>query len=227
MQRGAAWEQAAARVRESYPSAILDPRARSFDARVDELTEAAPPGAIPVGYSFGGRLALHAALRNPGRFAALVLVGATPGIEDPQERERRRLEDEELARWIEATPIEEVVERWERLPVFATQPSTVVHRQRAGRLTHDPGELAELLRSGGQGALEPVWSQLPELELPVLCMAGELDERYRVEARQMAQLIPRGQVELIPRAGHAPQLERPAQTAAALLTFLERVLAPL
>src|SRR5437016_5878648 len=79
--------------------------------------EAARPGTVPVGYSMGARLVLHRAVREPERFAALATVGARAGIDDPDERERRRAGDEELAAWMERSTIEEVVARWERLPV--------------------------------------------------------------------------------------------------------------
>ena len=64
------------------------------------LVEAGGPG-VYVGYSMGGRLALHAALAAPSSVLALVLVGATAGIEDPAERAARRAADEELAASIE------------------------------------------------------------------------------------------------------------------------------
>ena len=38
----------------------------------------------------GGRIALHAALALPERVERLVLIGASPGIADPAEREARR-----------------------------------------------------------------------------------------------------------------------------------------
>lgn len=227
MQRGASWEQVAAKVRERYPSLLLDPRGRTFDERVEELGATAPEGSVAVGYSLGGRVVLHAALREPRRYRALVLVGTTPGIEQGEEREQRRRSDEELAGWIEQSPIEDVVDHWEKLRVFATQETTLVRSQRAARLTHDPGELASLIRTGGQGVLEPVWGRLRELPQPVLCLAGELDERYRREAGRMARLLPRGSVALVARAGHAAHLERPGETADAILHFLEHELAAL
>jgi 2-succinyl-6-hydroxy-2,4-cyclohexadiene-1-carboxylate synthase len=227
MQRGASWEQVAAKVRERYPSLLFDPRGRTFEDRVHELGDVTPEGAVAVGYSLGGRVVLHAALLEPNRYRGLVLVGTTPGIDDHAERVRRRATDEEFASWIEQTPIEDVVDRWEKQQVFATQESTLVRAQRAGRLTHDPGELASLLRTGGQGSLEPAWGRLGELSQPVLCLAGELDQRYRREARRMARLLPRGSVALVQRAGHAAHLERPGETAQAILDFLERELAAL
>jgi pimeloyl-ACP methyl ester carboxylesterase len=114
-----------------------------------------------------------------------------------------------------------VVERWERQPVFATQSPELVAAQRPGRLSHDPAELARLLRTAGQGAMPPVWDRLPELELPVLCMAGALDETYVAAARRMASLLPGGTMRTVPGAGHAPQLEKPDAVAAELRAFLD------
>lgn len=207
MQRGDAWAGVAERLGERYPSVLLE-----------HAAEEAPAGAVVVGYSMGGRIALHAALADPRRWRALVLVGVSAGVDDP---EARRAADEELATWIERHSIEEVVERWERLPVFATQPQALVDAQRAGRLSHDPVELARLLREAGQGTRPPVWDRLPKLSLPVLCIAGALDETYVAAGRRMASLLPNGTFRTIPGCGHAPQLETPGAVAAELLAFLD------
>src|SRR5919106_2422149 len=97
MQRGDAWAEVADRLGERYPSILLDC-----------ADEEVPRRAIPVGYSMGGRIALHRALAEPDRWPSLVLVGVSAGVDDPAER---RAADEELAAWIEQRPIEEVVER--------------------------------------------------------------------------------------------------------------------
>jgi len=207
MQRGDAWAAVADRLGESYPSVLLD--------RADERPD---PGTVPVGYSMGGRFALHLALRKPERWPALALVGVSAGVDDPDARKRN---DEALADWIEAHSIEEVVERWENSPVFASQSPKLRASQRPGRLSHDPVHLARLLRGCGQGAMPPVWDRLPELELPVLCIAGALDETYVAAGERMASLLPHGSFRTIPGTGHAPQLEDPDAVAAALGEFLD------
>jgi 2-succinyl-6-hydroxy-2,4-cyclohexadiene-1-carboxylate synthase len=222
MQRGDAWAPVTDVVGERYPSACLDFRTHSFEARLRELREAAPAGSVVVGYSMGGRLALHLAVREPERWAGLVTVGASPGIDDPDERRRRWAADEELASWIERTPIEDVVARWERLPVFEGQSEELVERQRPGRLAHDPRLLARLLRSAGQGALPPVFDDLARLPMPVLALAGERDERYLRAARRIALLAPRGKALPVPGAGHAAHLERPGEVARLLLELLDQ-----
>jgi 2-succinyl-6-hydroxy-2,4-cyclohexadiene-1-carboxylate synthase len=221
MQRGEAWEPVAARLGASYRSNCLDFSTWTFEERIGEVLNATEPGGALVGYSMGGRLALHAALCDPPRFSALVLVGVTAGIENQREREERRRSDESLAEWMERRSIEEVVDRWEHQPVFATQSATVREGQRPGRLSHDPARLAGLLRSAGQGASPPVWERLGTLSCPVLLTAGEQDRRYATAARRMAEHIEVARVRLVSDAGHAPQLEAPDEFARLLREFLD------
>lgn len=206
MQRAEAWQPVAERLAQRYRVRCVDFATWTFEERLGEL----PSGGVLVGYSMGGRIALHAALREPAKWSALALIGVSAGVEDREERLRS---DEELAGWIEKSSIEEVVERWEHLPVFASQSDELRGTQRAGRLSHDPRLLAQLLRSAGQGATPPVWDRLHELRCPVLLIAGELDQRYAEAAERMADLIPDARVRIVQGAGHAPQLERPELVA--------------
>src|SRR6266516_7144393 len=77
--------------------------------------------AIILGYSMGGRIALFTALS--GFFRVLILESASPGLEDPAEREERRTSDEALAASIEREGIPVFIERCVLLPLFASQSS--------------------------------------------------------------------------------------------------------
>lgn len=217
MQHADTWSPIAAAVAERYPVRLVDFETWTFEGRIAEIRG---DGCVVVGYSMGGRLALHAALASP--FAGLVVVGSSAGIDDPDERRRRREADSELADWIEAHSIDKVVERWERNPVFASQSPELVDAQRAGRLEHDPVLLARLLRSAGQGALPPIWDYLFEIQAPVLALAGEHDLVYRAASERIASLVPRGASGVIPGAGHAAHLEHPEAVAEAILSFIGR-----
>jgi 2-succinyl-6-hydroxy-2,4-cyclohexadiene-1-carboxylate synthase len=201
-------------------TAFVDFDEPSLDACIDKVRSAAR-GGIVVGYSMGGRIALQAAVRDPKAFRALVLVGATPGIEDEQRRRSRRAADDTLADWIEGQRIDAVVDHWESQPVFDTQSPAVVSAQRAGRLSHGPRGLAALLRATGQGAVEPVWDRLGGLTTPVLAVAGENDGKYAEIAERMTAALPNGRLAIVPGAGHAVQLEQPEAFSELLADFLD------
>ena len=226
MQRGAAWAPVADRVAERYRCLCLDHRTRTWAERLAEVRDAAPPDSVLVGYSMGGRLALHAAVAEPGRYAALVTVGASAGVEDSSSRAARRTADEQLAAWMETASIEEIVAHWEALPIFAGQSEALVAAQRPGRLSHRPASLASLLRSGGQGALEPAWDAVASLAVPLLALAGARDGAYVEAAKRLAAVAPRALARAVPEAGHAAQLERPAEVAEIIGSFLDRLVAP-
>jgi 2-succinyl-6-hydroxy-2,4-cyclohexadiene-1-carboxylate synthase len=221
MQRGDAWRPVAELLPERYPSRLLDHAEHTFEGRMREIAEA--NADVLVGYSLGGRLALRAALRSPESFTAVVLVGATAGIEEGPMRATRADADEKLASWMEAMPIEDIVSLWERQPLFADQSDSLVEEQRAGRLSHDPRSLALLLRTAGQGALDPVWHELRALDLPLLAIAGARDDGYTAAAKRIASTAPRARAAIVEEAGHAAHLQRPDEVARLISEFLDGV----
>jgi 2-succinyl-6-hydroxy-2,4-cyclohexadiene-1-carboxylate synthase len=219
MQRGDAWRPVAELLPERYPSRLLDHAEHSFEGRMREILSSS--ASVLVGYSLGGRLALRAALRSPSSFTAVVLVGATAGIEEGPMRVQRAEADEKLASWIEAMPIEDIVALWERQPLFADQSETLVEEQRPGRLSHDPRSLALLLRTAGQGTLEPVWHELRTLDMPLLAIAGARDDGYSAAAKRIASVAPNARAAIVEEAGHAAHLQQPAEVASLIAAFLD------
>src|SRR4051794_22695077 len=220
MQRGDAWRPVAELLPERYPSRLLDHAEHSFEGRMAEIAGAG--AEFLVGYSLGGRLALRAALRSPEAYRGVVLVGATAGIEEGPMRVQRAEADEKLASWMEAMPIEDIVALWERQPLFADQAEALVDEQRPGRLSQDQRSLALLLRTAGQGTLDPVWDELHSFELPLLAIAGARDDGYSAAAKRMASVAPNARAAIVEEAGHAPQLQQPAEVARLITGFLER-----
>ena len=180
--------------------------------------------AAYVGYSLGGRLCLRLALDRPELVRALVLLGASPGIADPAARAERRAADEALAAGVERDGVAAFLDRWLAGPLFATLPPS-----RAGlpdRLANTPEGMASALRLLGVGAQAPLWNRLADLRCPTLLVAGALDAKFAALAAEMAAAIgPAARLALVPGAGHAVHLERPAAVAALLDGFLTEHLA--
>lgn len=199
---------------------------RSAACTVDMVEGARPLGdaggtAAYIGYSMGARLSLHLALARPDLVTALVLLGATPGIEDPAERRARRHHDEALARELEQVGVAEFVRRWLAQPLFAG-----LDERAAGvdaRLENTVAGLAASLRLAGTGAQEPLWDRLPELAMPVLAVVGERDDPFRARAEAMTGAVgPNASVAVVPGAGHAAHSEAPKAFLTLVRAFLAR-----
>jgi len=174
----------------------------------------------------GGRAALAAALAYPDLFSGLVLVGATPGIADPQLRRDRIASDEALADRIENNGVEAFVEEWMALPIFASQSRLgpeALARARAQRLQNHPQALAHSLRGMGAGAQEPLHGELERFAGPVLLVVGEQDAKFRGIAASLEAAMPNARTEVIEAVGHAAHLEAPLAFSIVLRRFLGEV----
>ena len=182
------------------------------------IGEAGGPAAY-VGYSMGGRFALHLALARPHLVERLVLVSATAGIDDAGERAERRASDEAIAERVERDGVEKFVRWWLGRPLFATLPGEAAALD--SRLGGSAAGLASSLRLAGTGTQQPLWDRLGELSMPVLVVAGALDDAYRQRADRLAVGIgPNAALEIIESAGHACHLERQEAWLAAVTPFL-------
>ena len=166
-----------------------------------------------AGYSMGGRVALHAALSIGSRIRRLVLVGASPGIEDAGEREQRRAADAALADRIEAIGMEAFAREWGQQPLFAGMPRGIADQVDADRRRNTAEGLAAALRGLGTGVMPPLWDRLGEPAMPVELVVGERDEKFRAIAERMAGRMRDARVHVVPGAGHAVHLERPEAVA--------------
>ena len=176
-----------------------------------------------VGYSMGGRLALHVAATRPQRILSLLTIGAHAGLEEDA-REGRRRGDEGLAQRIEKDGLEAFVNYWSSLPMFAgleRRGPSFVAQVRTERMNNHVAGLAESLRGMGAGAMRPVWDELMRVTCPCTFVAGQLDHGYVASARRLAATVPDGRVVVVQRAGHTVHQERPEAFARLLLAHLE------
>jgi 2-succinyl-6-hydroxy-2,4-cyclohexadiene-1-carboxylate synthase len=223
---GASWDAVSGALPETYRPLAPDIRGHGAASELEpvdlehvigDVSRLAPDMFTLVGYSMGGRIALHVALALGARVRLLVLIGASPGIADPAERARRRASDERLADEIARSDIEQFARDWARTPVLADQPPEVVATVHADRLRSTPAGLARALRGLGTGALPPVWERLGELMVPTTLIVGERDVKFRETASNMQDLLPDAEILIAAGSGHAVHLEKPAAVTGAII----------
>lgn len=174
--------------------------------------------ATYIGYSMGGRVALHMALAHPELVERLVLIGATAGIDDDDERSARRASDNELADHIIRRSVPSFIDEWLDNPLFAGLTDETAMRE--DRLRNTATGLASSLRLAGTGTQEPLWERLGEIRCPVLVLVGERDEKFTALGRRLVDNVADGRLVVVADCGHSVHLERPEAVVAAIAEFL-------
>jgi pimeloyl-ACP methyl ester carboxylesterase len=175
------------------------------------LRELDLPRAVLVGNSFGAAVALRVAVVAPAAVSALMLVSPPPlGSDDPSPRLAAAWDAEETAldQGDIAGAVRAVVAAWLAPDAPAALRERIAAMQRrAFELQRDAHDVEE-----APDPLEQNPRLVEELRIPVLTVAGEDDmPDFKRAARDIAGLVPDGEFELIPGAGHLAPLETPEQ----------------
>lgn len=178
-----------------------------------------------LGYSMGGRVALHAVASGVVQPDRLILIGASPGLLSADERASRSELEESWAVKLEQEGMARFAEFWESLPIIRSQesiPEPTRSLMRERRANQDPSNMAAVLRQLGTGRMPPLWSSLAHIACPTDLLAGAFDEKFRVIAARMLPCLKKAQYHGIPAAGHTAHLENPDYFAEIILSRLPK-----
>jgi pimeloyl-ACP methyl ester carboxylesterase len=175
--------------------------------------------AALVGNSFGGAVALRAAVVAPQRVSRLALISTPQPAAEPSDELRAAwdAEDAALERGDVDAAVEAVVDAWTlpdapqelRARVAAMQQRVFDLQAGAAEPTEAPDPLDE----------RP--DALAGLDVPALVAAGDRDKRdFREGAEALARTLPRARHAVIEGAGHLAPLETPEAFRELLLGFL-------
>ena len=173
-----------------------------------------------IGYSMGGRVALHVALQHPHCVRRLVLISATAGLANPDERQKRRSDGAVLSDSVIELGVPQFINQWLAQPLFSRLPTS--QADVSDRCRNTAEGLGQSLRDSGTGSQESLWERLHELAMPVLLVVGEEDIKFRNIAHEMKGLIgDNARLEVITGAGHTVHLEQSQLVAELLNRFLQ------
>ncbi|BBH52559.1 alpha/beta fold hydrolase [Fluviispira sanaruensis] len=173
---------------------------------------------VLVGYSLGGRLALHALIENHDWDAALI-VSANPGLNTENEKYARILNDKKWAERFLNEDWDAVMQAWNGQGVFSGLSNTLVRAESQ----YNKAELACALTLFSLGRQEDLRPHIASLQIPLLWLAGEKDSKFVGFAGEMSALNHKVESFVVKDAGHRIPWEKPLEFSEKLLEFVKRV----
>jgi 3-oxoadipate enol-lactonase len=183
--------------------------------------------ACLVGNSIGGQIAIDTAVELPERVAALVTLGAgLGGLDASLTPEEEALEA--AGERIEETGDPEAIADFD-VRMWGDGPGQPQGRLRAdlrAKLREMARAAADPDRAHGQPIVlrPPAADRLDALTMPVLAIAGELDESVtHTVVEHLAATVPGARAIVIPDVAHMIAMEKPETVAREIATMLEPI----
>ena len=176
---------------------------------------------VYIGYSMGGRIALHLSGIIKSSGSGLIIESASPGIEDPVERRVRLEKDFMVADKLESINFEEFLIQWYNQPLFADlKKSQNFNKIFQSRLKNNPVQLARAIRIMTVGKQKSLWKMFHGLDLPVLIISGSNDEKYTSYTKRISESSSSVRTQIISGAGHVEHAEKPGEYIDIILQFI-------
>lgn len=174
---------------------------------------------ILIGYSMGGRLALHALLEG-GPWDAAIIISANPGLRDPQEASQRRSQDAHWATRALTDSWTDFLNAWNNQSILGgaqrdeREDKKLIQRRR---------EIARSFVDWSVGNQESLWDRLTEIKIPVLWIAGELDQKFSTIAEEAAAKSSNFSSSIAPATGHRVPWENEAWLTERIHAFISAI----
>lgn len=188
-----------------------------FSEKILELTESGNANIL-LGYSLGGRLALHALLSSPGSFSAAIIISAHPGLETEKEKTFRKDQDAFLANQFLVMPWENLMKKWDSQAIFKNSKQIKRYEKDFNRTF-----LAQSLLNYSLGCQENLREQISRLNLPLLWVVGDQDQKFSGIAKKITLYHPSSAILSIPGAGHRVPWDEPMKLQKAVYSFLSNI----
>ncbi len=167
---------------------------------------------ILLGYSLGGRLAMHLLLSAPTLWDAAIFVSAHPGLKYEPDRAARFLNDQRWAKRFLEDPWDELMCAWNENSVFCGFPELPRSEK-----NYDRKILAQQLTQWSLGNQEFLLDRLQQLSTPILYVAGENDTAYLKIAEKFRAF---SKVSIISDSAHRVPWDQPEKFTTQINQFL-------
>ncbi|WP_018969267.1 alpha/beta fold hydrolase [Rubritalea marina] len=186
---------------------------QDFGAAFNREVKASSP--VILGYSMGGRLALHALLNQPQKWDKAVIVSAHTGLEDKAVKGQRAGRDAMWAAQALNGMWDDFIREWNAQGVLDGGDMP----QRAS-LKHRREQVARSFIDWSVSQQDDLLPELAKITCPVLWIVGSKDQKFVDVARLAAAQQPLIRLCVIEGVGHRVPWEAPEAFAREVLEFI-------
>lgn len=172
---------------------------------------------ILLGYSMGGRLAMHALLENSSLWHGAIIVSAHPGLTSNEEKCKKLISDHAWANRFEVESWRKLVQDWNAQKIFVDDPGLQRNESEFSR-----NDLSHMLRHWSLGHQENLLPKLSKLHIPMLYVAGENDAKYVDVAQEFSKSCHRAKLWIAPEASHRVPWQKPKLFQQQIIDFINR-----
>ncbi len=192
--------------------------AQSFLKTLEIVEDPVKP--LLVGYSLGGRLAMHILLMAPSRFVEAVFISAHPGLAewDEQLRKQRRDNDANWANKFCSSQWHEIVDEWNSQEVLASSVASERHLRR-DEADFDRLTLSWALKNWSLGLQRDLRKELQSVSVPIHWICGERDQKFTKVLSEIDKPATQ-RLSIVSGAGHRVPWDNP-QAMADLIKFMK------
>ncbi len=176
-----------------------------------------------LGYSMGGRLALHLALHRPDLYKGLILESTTFGIESKQERQARQELDATRADSIMGN-FEQFLQSWKNMPMFSSSAQNIEIETQHFEIQREQNPLwmNNSLLGFGTGTMPCVKDKLASIPTHVQLLAGAKDFKFVGIMNAMLKDLNDAKLDVIKDSGHRVHLDQPEAYISIIRDFIEK-----
>ncbi|GIU29770.1 2-succinyl-6-hydroxy-2,4-cyclohexadiene-1-carboxylate synthase [Shewanella schlegeliana] len=161
-----------------------------------------------VGYSLGGRIALHLARLYPQALQSLCLESCHPGLQNADDRVARQANDRDWADKLANLPIKEFLSLWYQQAVFSdltqAERKQLIHK----RANNSAMALLNCYQATSLAEQQDLWDTPSLLPISSHFIAGHQDQKFMALAKRWQQQQPLS-LHCIEASGHNVHLAAP------------------
>jgi 2-succinyl-6-hydroxy-2,4-cyclohexadiene-1-carboxylate synthase len=175
---------------------------------------------VLIGYSLGGRLALHIFEKNPAFFSNLILISANPGIANEDQKLQREIQDKNWSELFLHNPWEEVVEKWNQQNVF--EGSLFEPEREDTKYRRDL--LGKALINWSLAKQQDKRNVIKENQAKIVWIAGDKDKKYIEITKNLYKEAPDVHYLILPESGHRVLFDNPHELSRSIYDQISKSL---